>query len=618
MGRKTDPQTTLIAKVKAQLFQRLVILQWLPKYTKSDILADLIAGLTLGLTMMPQSIAYAGLAGLEPQYGLYTAFIGSYTYIFVGSIKEVSIGPTSLMSLLTFSYTVGKPLECVILLTLIAGCVELLMGLLKLGFLVDFMSPCLTSGFTSASTLIIISAQLKNLFGLNIKSHAVIGIIKELIQKYDQIKLADTLLGLICIGLLVALKNLNRLKLTNPTLKKIIWLVSISKNALVVLLASVAAALWTSDGTTPFKITGDVPKGIPQFKFPSLSAQFGNETVGYAEMMGSLGSGLVVIPLVAVLTNVAIAKCYSSDVIVDNSQEMISLGLCNIFGSFVRAMPSSGAFTRSAVASSSDVRTPLQGLYSGTVIVLALSFLAPYFYFIPKAALAAVLITAVSSLFDYKIFPVLWRCNKVDFYLTLATFVIGTLMGVEAAILIGSICNLLVLLMIWARPKVQTEIRKKIDTEERYLYIKPELGLYYPGADYVSECIKKSSNENPSLPIVLDCINILRLDYAAAKTLENALNTYNDGGIGLVMINMETNVFNTLKSITDAENMQLCSNSDKITEIIVVDEKLGKEEEESLLNGKKEDRKSSTISKLSMASGRRRSSERKKSIFELE
>lgn len=100
--------------------------------------------------------------------------------------------------------------------------------------------------------------------------------------------------------------------------------------------------------------------------------------------------------------------------------------------------------------------------------------------------------------------------------------------------------------------------------------------------------------------------------------MENALNTYNDGGIGLVMINMETNVFNTLKSITDAENMQLCSNSDKITEIIVVDEKLGKEEEESLLNGKKEDRKSSTISKLSMASGRRRSSERKKSIFELE
>lgn len=110
---------------------------------------------------------------------------------------------------------------------------------------------------------------------------------------------------------IITFQNLNRLKLTNPTLKKIIWLVSISKNALVVLLASVAAALWTSDGTTPFKITGDVPKGIPQFKFPSLSAQFGNETVGYAEMMGSLGSGLVVIPLVAVLTNVAIAKCYS-------------------------------------------------------------------------------------------------------------------------------------------------------------------------------------------------------------------------------------------------------------------------------------------------------------------
>ena len=119
--------------LKTQLFRRIRILQWLPKYTKSDIVADFIAGLTVGLTMMPQSIAYANLAGLAAQYGLYTAFIGSFTYVFFGTIKEVSIGPTSLMALLTFSYTEDLPVEYVILLTFLCGCVEFLMGVLKLG-----------------------------------------------------------------------------------------------------------------------------------------------------------------------------------------------------------------------------------------------------------------------------------------------------------------------------------------------------------------------------------------------------------------------------------------------------------------------------------------------------
>jgi sodium-independent sulfate anion transporter 11 len=117
----------------ALLRRHISILQWLPKYTKADVVADFIAGLTVGLTMMPQSIAYANLAGLPAQYGLYTAFIGSFTYVFFGTIKEVSIGPTSLMALLTFSYTEGLPVDYVILLAFLAGCVEFLMGLLKLG-----------------------------------------------------------------------------------------------------------------------------------------------------------------------------------------------------------------------------------------------------------------------------------------------------------------------------------------------------------------------------------------------------------------------------------------------------------------------------------------------------
>ncbi|KAG5882266.1 hypothetical protein JTB14_014963 [Gonioctena quinquepunctata] len=600
------PDESFSAKAKELLYKRLHILKWLPKYTRNDVIADFISGITVGLTMMPQSIAYAGLAGLAPQYGLYTAFIGSFTYVFFGTVKEVSIGPTSLMSILTFSYTVGRPVECAILLTFLAGCAELTMGILKLGFLVDFISPCLSSGFTSASTLIIVMAQLKHIFGLEIGSHGCIGIMKDFFQKFSELKWADTIMSLSCFAFLICFKQLPKLKVKNPSIKKIVWLLSISKNALIVLIASLVAVYYHSRGVVPFKITGSVPKGMPDFGFTPLSARFGNDTVGFTEMIASLGSGVIVVPVVAVLANVAIAKAYSIDTIVDASQEMISLGLCNILGSFVKAMPSCGAFTRSAVASSSDVRTPLQGIYSGSVIVLALSFLAPYFRFIPKSTLAAVLITAASSLLDYEIYPVLWKTNKVDFFLTLSTFVLGTLFGVEVALIIGCVCNLMVLLKVWARPRVLVETRIQVEDGKgyQYLHIKPELGLLYPGADYVSECIKKTSHENANLPVVLDCINIIRLDYSAAKALEVLLKTYNDSNKTLVLINMSADILKTMEMVTDTEYLELCHTSDSIPDIFV--ERNDKEGIPLLTGVKLEMRKSSTDDNLS----RRKSSSR--------
>ncbi|KAJ8916115.1 hypothetical protein NQ315_004482 [Exocentrus adspersus] len=421
------------------------------------------------------------------------------------------------MSLLTFSFVYPHPIEYVILLTFIAGCVELLMGILNLGFLVDFISPCLTSGFTSASAIIIIVAQLKHLLGVKLEGHDTFTVIVELSQRTADIRWQDTLLGVSCIIFLFLFKQLTKIPTRSFSVKKLLWFLSISKNALIVLITSLIGAYLHYNGGAPFKLTGNVPKGMPDVGFPAFSAQVGNETVGVMEMVKSLGSGIVVIPVVAVLANVAIAKSYSADVVVDASQEMITLGLCNVFGSFVKAMPSCGAFTRSAVASSSDVRTPLQGIYSGSVIILALSVLAPYFYFIPKSTLAAVLITAGSSLIDYEIFPVLWRCNKVDFILTLLTFVIGIVRGVEAAIVIGSVLNALILLKTWSRPNIFIEIRSNKESNREFIYVRPELGLFYPAADYVSETVKKAHGRSPKLSIVLDCVNLIKLDYSAAK-----------------------------------------------------------------------------------------------------
>ncbi|XP_049818071.1 sodium-independent sulfate anion transporter-like isoform X2 [Aethina tumida] len=548
------------SKIKKLVKKRVPILEWLPKYTKGDILADFIAGLTVGLTMMPQSIAYAGLAGLPPQYGLYTAFIGSFTYIFFGTIKEVSIGPTSLMAIITCSYVDGLPIECMILLTFLAGCVELLMGFLKLGFLVDFISPPITSGFTSASALIIILAQMKHLLGIKIKTHDFLQTVVQVFQKVGETRWPDALLGISCIVFLFAVKKLSQMRTKNKRTKKVLWFLGISKNCIAVLITSVIAMyLIKQTGKSPFYLTGSVPQGLPTFGFPSFTATINNQTVGFTGMVHSLGVGVIVLPFVAVLANVAIAKSYASDVVVDATQEMMTLGLCNIFGSCVQAMPSCGAFTRSAVASNSDVRTPLQGLYSASVIILALSLLTPYFYYIPKATLAAVLITAGSSLVDYEILPVLWKTSKFDLVMTLFTFIVSIVFGVEIAIVIGAGINLISLLKLWSRPAILVEPRN-LDKGDQYLYIKPELGLYYPAGDYLCEFIKKEYRRYSQVPMVLDCENVLRIDYAGVKAIQILLNTYNENSLQLVLANVDVDILKTLKQVIKEKDLYICDN----------------------------------------------------------
>ncbi|XP_066246440.1 sodium-independent sulfate anion transporter-like isoform X2 [Euwallacea similis] len=547
------------------------------------------------MTMIPQSVAYAGLAGLKPQYGLYTAFIGSFTYVFLGTIKEVSIGPTSLMSLLIFSYVVGRPIEYVILLTFLAGCVELAMGLFKLGFLVDFISPCLTSGFTSATSIIIIVSQAKGFLGISVKNHSTFLALQETLSKIGETQIADTLLGVLCVAFLLILKQLTKIKVTSLKIKRLLWFLSISKNALVVLISSVVAFYWyNTEGSTPFQLTGKVPSGMPEVAFPSTHTSFNVDntttTVGFTEMIIQLGSGIIVIPVVAVLANVAIAKAYSADAMVDASQEMISLGLCNIFGSFVRAMPSCGAFTRSSVASSSGVRTPLQGIYSGTVIILALSFLAPYFFYIPKSTLAAVLIVAASSLIDYEIFFTLWRCSKIDFVITTLTFLFGILLGVEKSIVIGAILNALVLLRCWSRPAILIEPRT---TEKglEYLYVKPELGLFYPAADYLTECIKKQNKKHPTMPIAMDCYGILKIDYSAAKSFETLVKTYSKKQVGIVFLNVSQNVLGTLEYILDVDSLSLFKSTEEVTSGSFAIRDIEAPDEEPLINKLKKDRR---------------------------
>ncbi|KAK5640923.1 hypothetical protein RI129_009470 [Pyrocoelia pectoralis] len=552
-------------KIITSLKKRVHITQWITKYTKVDCIADLVSGLTLGLTIMPQSMAYAALANLPPHYGLYSSFMGAFVYTFFGTIKEVSIGPTSLMALLTLSYTKGLPIEFVILLCFLCGWVQFIMGVFKLGFLVDFISMPAISGFTTATSLTIILAQLKGLVGIRFSSDNIFHYVQKFYTHSDKIKLNDLILGVCCIIILLIFSKLKDIKLKCPSAMKALWLLSISRNALIVLVSSVIAFYFEYKyGESPFSLSGNVVSGIPTLALPKFYTQIGNDTVTFVEMVQKLSTAVIVLPVVAVLSNVAVAKAFCKGKAVDATQEMITLGLCNILGSFVQSMPSCGAFTRSAVAHASGVRTPMTGLYVGTIILLALTFLTPYFYYIPKSSLSAVLISAVVFMVDYKIVPKLWRTNKFELLVTFVTFIISLVFSVEQGLLVGVIINCIPLLKVWTRPKIDFAI-KTFQKKHNYLLIKPELGLYYSASDFFNSQVQKMiMSIDYTIPVVIDFEHFFHVDYTSKETMKHLLTDLQSNNHSIIFLNLSESIADTLQEIIDQFCIRCCQSENEI------------------------------------------------------
>ncbi|KAF5269564.1 hypothetical protein FQR65_LT05902 [Abscondita terminalis] len=563
-------ESTKVNKAIVKLKKHVPIVSWLPQYTKFDGISDLISGITVGLTIMPQSMAYASLANLPPHYGLYSSFMGAFMYVMFGTIKEASVGPTSLMALLTLSYTNGLPIEFVILLSFLGGWVQLVMGIFKLGFLVDFISTPAISGFTSATSFTIILAQMKGLFGIRFTSDNVFHYIQKFYSRIPKIRYYDLILGCCCIAVLLIFRSLNNIKCKNTVVKKTLWFLSIGRNALIVLVCSILAYYLESKlGKSPFTLYGKVPAGIPSMQMPQFSTHIGNQTVTFVEMVQKLGTGIVVIPVVSVLSNVAVAKAFTSGKRVDSAQEMVTLGICNIMGSFVQSMPVCGAFTRSAVANASGVRTPFAGIYAGTIILLALSFLTPYFYYIPKSTLAAVLISAVIFMIDIKILPKLWKTNKYDLFVMFSTFIVSLIFSVEQGLLVGVIVNFIPMIKLWTRPKIDFAI-KTTREGQTYLLVKPELGLYYSASEYFTLQARKTiSSIEFGVPVVFDFRNILYVDYTSTQSLTYLLAELQKDGRSFLFMNLSETLSSTLSDLISEYRIRCCEKDDDIFETLL-------------------------------------------------
>jgi len=560
------------------LHKRIPILSWLPYYTSSAAISDLLAGITVGLTVIPQAIAYSNVAGLPLQYGLYSSFMACFIYTIFGSCKDSAVGPTAIASILTRENLHNLGPEFAVLLCFLAGCVELLMGILQLGFLIDFISGPVSVGFTSAAAIIIATTQIKDILGLSFPGSKFLEVWGQLFQHISETRLWDTLLGFMCMAILLLLmkakdfpvgpedskKQTKRQKAVNQFL----WFISTARNILVVVVCAIMAYIFGVNGSQPFILTGVVKPGLPPFQPPPFSAQVGNQTFTFLEMVSNLGSAPFVVALLAILENIALAKVFAGGKAIDATQEMIAIGLCNIVSSFVSSMPVTGALSRGAVNNASGVQTTFGGVYTGLLVIMSLQFFTPCFYYIPKASLAAVIIAAVVFMVEFHVVKPMWRTKKLDLIPAFATFLSCLFIRLELGIVIGIGINVLFLLYASARPTVRVEKAVSLSGCE-YLLITPDRSLVFPSVEYVRNVVSKAGMKqgSSSVPVVIDSRHIQGADFTAAKGIKSLIEDFVKRNQPIFFYNLKPSIVEIFQGVKP-KDFKHCRNEIELNELL--------------------------------------------------
>ncbi len=438
--------------------------------------------------LIPQGMAYAMIAGLPPIYGLYASTIPLIIYGLMGTSRQLAVGPVAMVSLLTAA-GIGVLAEAgtqsyislTITLALLVGIIQFTLGVFKLGFLVNFLSHPVISGFTSAAALIIGFSQLKHLLGIEIaRSHHVHEILIDAFMHFGEIHWLTFTIGILGIVLIIILKKIN------PKIPGLLIAVVLGILAVRVFGLEAAGA----------KIVGEVPKGLPFISTPVLNV----------ETITMLLPTALAISLVSFMESIAVAKAVQvrhRDYKVEANQELIALGLANIGGSFFQSYPVTGGFSRTAVNDQAGAKTSVSSMISALLIVLTLLFLTSFFYYLPNAILASVIMVAVFGLMDFKEAKHLWSANRSDFWMLAITFLTTLAFGIEQGIGIGVLLSLTIIIYKTTRPHIavlgripgSSEFRnikrfKELEVCDDILVIRFDAQLYFANVTYFKDQIE--------------------------------------------------------------------------------------------------------------------------------
>ncbi len=505
------------------------ILDWLPNYNKNWLKGDISAGLTVGVMLIPQGMAYASIAGLPAVYGLYASIVPILIYAIFGTSRQLAVGPVAMVSLLTATaigsfegITIQQYITYAITLALLVGAIQFLLGVFRLGFLVNFLSHPVVSGFTSAAALIIGLSQLKHLLGVNIpRSHHVHKIILNAIDKLDEINWIAFIIGLVGILIIIVSKKIKK---------------SLPGQLFAVIFGILAVTLFgLGEGDNAINIVKDIPSSLPSFIIPTFNI----------EIIQLLIPMALTIALISFMESIAVAKAIQTkhrDYKVEANQELISLGLANVVGSFFQSYPTTGGFSRTAVNDQAGAKTGLASIISAVLIVLTLLFLTPYFYNLPKAILASVIMVAVFGLIDYKEAIHLLKSNRTDFWTLIVTFISTLLLGIETGIGVGVVLSLAMVLFKTTNPHTAELARvpnshfyrnikrfENLELKKDILIYRFDAQLFFANINYFRDKLydfEKSKNDELKL-LIIDGESINNVDSTSIHVLEEIIIDFN-------------------------------------------------------------------------------------------
>lgn len=517
--------------MKTSLTSFIPLLGSISRYNKELFRSDLTAGVTVAVMLIPQGMAYSVLAGLPPIYGLYASIIPILLYAIFGTSGQLAVGPVAMVSLLIFTGVgaladVGSDLfiQLAILAAFGVGVVQLAMGLFRMGFLVNFLSHPVLSGFTSAAAIIIGTSQLKSLFGVSLPSSKLVHEVwLAFFGALGDVNVSTMVMGLGSVAVLIGLRRWNKR----------------FPGALAVVVIGTALTAVLGLDARGVAIVGKVPEGLPSFGVPVFSM---------SDLQALLPT-ILAIALVGYMESIAVAKAVATRrgyKVVPN-QELIGLGLANIGGSFFQSFPTTGGLSRTAVNDQAGAETGLASIYTVVLISLTVLFLTPWFYYLPKAVLAAIIMVAVSGLFDAKEMKHLWKTDRRDFLMLAATFVATLTLGIEEGIGVGVLLSIVAVIYSSTQPHTAelgrigesdtfrnvNRYKDQVKVYDDILVLRFDSLLFFGNVEHFSDVLQDklaSRGESVKL-IVLDAASINTIDSTGMHTLEKTVKDLRGKGI---------------------------------------------------------------------------------------
>ncbi len=542
-----------------KLSRYLPVLDWGRTYNSNAFSNDMIAAVIVTIMLIPQSLAYALLAGLPPEAGIYASIAPIILYAIFGTSRALAVGPVAVVSLMTAA-AVGQVAEAgtmgyamaALSLAMLSGAMLLFLGIFRLGFLANFLSHPVIAGFITASGILIAASQFKHIIGVQASGHTLVEMVISLVEHRGQINPITVVIGVSATAFLFWVRKGLKPRLLAMGMAP--RMADIAQKA-----GPVAAVVVTTLATWAFgladhgvAIVGDVPQSLPPLTLPDLSPS----------LLGQLFVPALLISIIGFVESISVAQTLAAKKRqrINPDQELIGLGAANLGAAFTGGYPVTGGFARSVVNFDAGAETPAAGAYTAVGLAIAAVALTPLVFFLPKATLAATIIVAVLSLVDLSILKKTWGYSFADFAAVAATIVLTLGFGVETGVSAGVILSILLHLYKTSRPHV-AEVglvpgtqhfrninRHKVETADRLLTIRIDESLYFANARFLEDLVLDRVVEDcPIKDVVLMCSAVNEIDMSALETLE-ALNTrLSDMGVRLHMSEVKGPVTDRLK-----------------------------------------------------------------------